>query len=133
MKRKAMIIAALLLGPTVAVADTFKEVTVGIPVPSISDAEEWYGKFFGADTEVMRPVPGVVEYHAAPGVWVQIYEGPQISAGAVRFLVDDIDSTQQAFSEAGIDTGEAIEVPGVVTYSEFVDPFGNNLGFYDLP
>lgn len=33
----------------------------------------------------------------------------------------------------GINTGEAIEIPSVVTYSEFSDPDGNALGLYALP
>ncbi|WP_281275451.1 hypothetical protein [Litoreibacter halocynthiae] len=40
---------------------------------------------------------------------------------------------QRERAELGINTGDAIDIPGVVTYSEFADPFGNALGLYDLP
>lgn len=120
---------------SVARADPFQEITVGVPVPSLSEAERWYAKFFGTDTEVIRPAPGVVEFKVAPGVWFQLFEADtQQSQGAVvRYQVDDMAAAQTARADAGITTGEAIEIPGVVTYSEFSDPFGNALGFYALP
>lgn len=118
-----------------ASAEPFQEVTVGMPVASISEAEAWYTKFLGPDVETLRPVPGVVEFKVAPNVWLQIFEddGQSASEPSVRFLVDDMQATQQANAGAGIDTGKAIEVPGVVTYSDFADLDGNALGFYDLP
>ncbi|MGJ8616727.1 MAG: VOC family protein [Sulfitobacter sp.] len=118
-----------------ASAEPFRETTVGIPVSSIAEAETWYFDFFGADTEVMRPVPGIVEFKVSPGTWVQLFEAEnqQPSGAIIRFLVDDMEAAQAARFEQGINTGEAIEIPGVVTYSEFTDPFGNALGLYDLP
>lgn len=118
-----------------ASAEPFKEVTVGVPVASVAKAEEWYLKMLGSDVEVLRPVPGVVEFKVAPNVWFQIFEsdGQQPSKTTVRFLVDDMQTTQASIAQAGIDTGEAITVPDVVTYSEFADPDGNALGLYDLP
>jgi predicted enzyme related to lactoylglutathione lyase len=135
MRRPETVFAAFLAMVNFASAEPFREITVGIPVSSIAEAETWYLNFFGAETEVMRPFPGVVEFKAAPGSWVQIYEmeDQQPSAATVRFLVDDIGDAQRRRAERGINTGEAIEIPGVVTYSEFSDPFGNPLGLYDLP
>lgn len=126
---------ALVATSTFASAEPFRELTVGVPVSSIAEAETWYLNFLGADTEVMRPVPGVVEFKVAPDTWIQLFEteNQQPSGAIIRFLVDDMDAAQSARSERGIDTGEAIEIPGVVTYSEFTDPFGNALGLYDLP
>jgi predicted enzyme related to lactoylglutathione lyase len=51
----------------------------------------------------------------------------------LRFLVDDIAAAQATLTSVGINSGEAIEVPGLVTFSEFTDPDGNALGLYDLP
>ena len=126
---------ALLLTVSFASAEPFQEITVGVPVSSITEAEAWYLGFFGADTEVIKPVPGVVEFKVAPDVWFQIYEneGHQPSGAVVRFLVDDMATSQANWADAGIDTGEAIQIPNVVTYSEFTDPDGNALGLYDLP
>lgn len=119
----------------VASAEPFKEITVGIPVSSITEAEQWYIKFLGSNVEVIKPAPGIIEFKATPNVWLQIYEteGQKSSASVVRFLVEDMKSAQSARSEVGINTGEAIEIPNVVTFSEFTDPFGNALGFYALP
>ncbi|MGC1495069.1 MAG: VOC family protein [Sulfitobacter sp.] len=118
-----------------ASAEPFREITVGVPVSSIADAEPWYLNFLGADTEIMRPVPGVVEFKVAPDTWIQVFESEnqQPSGAIIRFLVDDMEVAQKIRSERGINTGEAIEIPGIVTYSEFTDPFGNALGLYDLP
>jgi len=90
---------------------------------------------FGTEVELLRPFPGVVKFKVAPGVWYQIFEieDHQPSGAVVRFLVDDIAASQSKWADAGIDTGEAIQIANVVTYSEFTDPDGNALGLYDLP
>lgn len=118
-----------------ASAEPFEEVTVGVPVASIIEAEAWYLNLLGADVEVLKPFPGVVEFKVAPGVWLQIFEadGQQASGAIVRFLVDDIEAIQSQRADVGINTGEPIEIPNVVAFSEFVDPDGNALGLYDLP
>lgn len=56
---------------------------------------------------MFKPVPGVVEFNVAPGVWFQIFEmeDHQPSGTIVRFLVDDIAASQAEWAEAGIDTG----------------------------
>ena len=129
--------AALLfmLGSTAMASEPFKEMTVGVPVKSITEAEAWYKNFLGSDVEIMRPVPGVIELKASNGVWIQLFEVEDpASAGAVlRFLVNDMESAQAARAAHNIDTGEAVVVPAVVTFSEFTDPDGNGLGFYALP
>lgn len=118
-----------------ASAEPFQEVTIGIPVSSIAEAEAWYTSFLGSNVETIKPFPGVVELKASKGVWIQLFEteDKQQSQTIVRFLVDDMAEAQDGRSKLGIDTGTAIEVPGVVTFSEFADPFGNALGLYDLP
>lgn len=126
---------ALLAMTNFASADPFQEVTVGVPVTSIVEAEAWYRNLLGSDVEVLKPFPGVVEFKVAPGVWLQIFEADdQQSTGAiVRFLVDDMSAAQSQRAGVGLNTGEAIEVPSVVTFSEFSDPDGNALGLYALP
>ena len=116
-------------------SEPFTEVTVGVPVASISEAEAWYKSFLGPDTEMFSPVPGIVEFKVAPGVWLQIFEPEegQAAGSVVRFKVANMADAQASRAAAEIDTGQAIEVPGVVTFSEFADPDGNGLGFYQLP
>lgn len=118
-----------------ALAEPFQEITVGVPVASIAKAEAWYLNLLGSDVEVIKPFPGVVEFKVAPGVWLQIFEtdGQQPTGAIVRFLVDDMNAAQGQRTNVGINTGEAIEVPSVVTFSEFSDPDGNALGLYALP
>lgn len=126
---------AMLASTTLAKAEPFQEVTIGVPVASLEKAEIWYTNFLGPDTEVMKPVPGIVEFNVSPGVWLQLFEAGegQPDGAVVRFLVEDLAKTQTALSAKGIDSGEAITVPGVVTFSEFSDPYENGLGFYELP
>ncbi|MCA3437688.1 MAG: VOC family protein [Rhodobacter sp.] len=128
--------AAVLLAMTgVASAEPFQEVTVGIPVTNLAEAEAWYSKLLGPDVEVMRPDPGITELKIAPGVWLQLFEpgGVEDSGSILRFQVDNMAAAQAKLNSVDIDSGEAIEVPGLVTFSEFRDPDGNALGLYDLP
>jgi predicted enzyme related to lactoylglutathione lyase len=128
--------AAVLLAMTgAASAEPFQEVTVGVPVTNLAEAEAWYTKLLGPDAEVMRPFPGITEFKIAPGVWLQLFEpeGEIDSGSTLRFLVDDIAAAQAKLTSVDINSGEAIEVPGLVTFSEFTDPDGNALGLYDLP
>lgn len=118
-----------------AFAGGFGEATIGIAVPSVAEAEQWYTKLIGPEAEIIRPYPGIVEIKATPSLWVQLFEVeamPQ-SETIVRFLVEDMAATQERLAKLGIDSGEAIEVPETVIYSEFADPYGNKLGFYALP
>ncbi|MCF4099733.1 VOC family protein [Maritalea mediterranea] len=116
-------------------AQGFGEATVALPVTSLDEAKAWYGDFLGPDAEMIEPAPGVVELRATPHMWLQLYETEQMpeTGAVIRFLVEDMDAAQAKFAEKGIDVGEAIEVPGIVIYSEFTDPFGNGMGLYDLP
>ena len=118
-----------------ALAEPFQEVTVGVPVANLAEAEAWYAKLLGPDTEVVRPYPGITEFKVAPGVWFQLFEpeGEAVSKPILRFLVEDIAATQATHASVAINSGKVIEVPGLVTYLEFYDPDGNALGLYDLP
>jgi catechol 2,3-dioxygenase-like lactoylglutathione lyase family enzyme len=134
--RKLLKATAVFLAMTgAASAEPFQEITVGIPVSSIAEAEAWYVNFLGPDTEMIKPFPGVVEFKTAPGVWLQLFEADnqQPSGAVIRFMVDDMATAQNMRSELDINTGEAIEVPDIITYSEFADPFGNALGLYAVP
>ena len=127
-------IISLLLTVPVS-ADTFKEVTIGLPVSSLNEAERWYSQFIGAEVEMIRPAEGIAEFKIAPGVWLQLFvvDHKESANSVIRFSVDDFVSAQQIRSVVGIKTGEAITIPDVVTFSEFNDPFGNALGFYSVP
>jgi predicted enzyme related to lactoylglutathione lyase len=118
-----------------ASAEPFHEVTISVPVTNMAEAEAWYAKFLGSKTEVLHPVPGVTEFKVSPGVWLQLFEAKDqaTTKPILRFMVDNIATSQKVYTNSQINSGTAIEVPGIVTYSEFTDPFGNALGLYDLP
>lgn len=127
--------AALLAITGFAAAEPFQEVTVGIPVADLAKAEVWYARLLGPGAEILRPYPGVTEFKVAPGVWLQLFEpeGDLVAKHVLRFMVNDIATVQAAHASMGINSGEAIKIPGLVTFSEFSDPDGNLLGLYDLP
>ncbi len=135
MRSLIMAATASVLLTSAAASAPFNEVTIGVPVNSIENAEAWYINLFGPEVEILRPAPGVVEFKVAPGVWYQIFEAEeaQTSGAVVRFLVDDIEETHRAGAEIGINMGEAIAIPEVISFSEFSDPDGNSLGLYSLP
>ena len=91
--------------------ELFREVTVGVPASSNATAEAWHLDFLGVNIEVTWPVSGIVEFKVAPGSWIHIYEAEnQQPSGAIfRFLVDDM---VDARAEGGINTSEAIDIPG---------------------
>ena len=135
MRKIAFAVAAVLSVSGFARAEPFNEVTIGVPVPSLPEAQAWYAKLLGPDVETAHPVPGIVEFKVAPGVWLQLFEktGTGAENSIVRVSVNDFAAAQMARKEAGIDTGKAETIPGVVTYSEFRDPYGNPLGLYSVP
>lgn len=134
---RLLVAAVAFAGASVAPAlsQPFDEITIGIPVPSLESAEAWYRGFLDPDVEVIEPAPGVVEFKVAPGVWLQLLEteGGASTVSIVRFSVEDTEEAQARFSKLGYDTGEAVAIPDVVTFSEFQDPFGNALGLYSVP
>lgn len=135
MRKIAGLICVLLALTGAARAEQFSEVTVSVPVQSLGDAEVWYRKFLGPNVKETHPVPGVTEFMVAPGVWLQLFEteNQQSANSVLRFKVQDFTAAQEARNAVGINTGEATVVPDIVTFSEFSDPDGNQLGFYSLP
>ncbi|MEQ1900081.1 MAG: VOC family protein [Devosia sp.] len=135
MRRIAWVSAIFLGLAGAATAEPFEEVTIGLPVPALSEAEAWYASFLGPDVEFIHPVPGIVEFKIAPGVWLQLFEtaDQEAASSVVRFSVTDFEAAQSARAGVGIETGEAVIVPDAVTFSEFSDPYGNALGLYSVP
>lgn len=120
---------------SVAIAEPYKEVTIGLPVPSLEKAIVWYLSLLGPDVEMISPAPSVVEFKIAPSVWLQLFEvdNQEQSDAVIRFSVDDFEATQQALMAVEINSGDAVIIPDIVTFSEFTDPFGNALGLYSVP
>jgi len=112
---------------------SFKSVTVGIPVPDLHQAVEWYRRLLGDVTEI-NPAPGVWEFQVTRSGWLQLLEGWSGPPGGavVRFETDDIEASRARVEGLGVEVGKTHTVPGAVRYFEFSDPFGNRLSFYEM-
>jgi len=110
----------------------FKSMTVGIPVPDLQRAVEWYRRLLGEVAEI-NPAPGVWEFQITQTAWLQLLEGQPGSPGGavVRFETENIEASRASAASLGVEVGEIRTVPEAVRYFEFCDPFGNRLSFYE--
>lgn len=107
-------------------------VTVGIPVGDPDEAVSWYGKLLDAAPDI-EPVEGILEFEVRPGFWLQIAEGNRGSGDAViRLGVRDLDAALARLHTIGIETGDIQRIPGVIMFSDFSDPWDNDLGLYQV-
>lgn len=111
-----------------------KSFTIGLPVTDLNKAVEWYRRLLGRAEEI-NPAPGVWEFRVISSGWLQLFEAePDIPNPAlVRFESDNIEASRTLAVSLGTEVGEVQTVPGVVSFFEFRDPFGNQLSFYSLP
>lgn len=66
--------------------ETITSVTVGIPVPGLSEATEWYGRFLGPRPGI-TPAPGIREFETVPRFWLQLFVSEELGgSGCARGL-----------------------------------------------
>lgn len=122
--------------PSAAPEASIHEITIGVAVEDVQRAEGWYRDVLGRPVESMQPVEGMVELMVAPGAWLQLFPSEQQpfepSTAIVRFKTDDIEADASRLRAKGIEVGEVTRIPGVVSFAEFADPFGNPVGLYQL-
>jgi catechol 2,3-dioxygenase-like lactoylglutathione lyase family enzyme len=112
----------------------FTSLTVQFYVPDIAAGVAFYSRALGRPPN-FAPYPDFYEWdHVAPNVTFQVAEGRPVPTYPIRFGVADIEAEQQrvangaqpAFS-SGIKRFE-----GLVATCDFVDPWGNTFGFYQV-
>lgn len=112
------------------------EVTIGVAVVDVQQADAWYRDVLGRSVESVEPVEGMVELLVSPGTWLQLFPAEQEpfvpSTAIVRFKTQDIEADAERLRAKGIEIGEVTRIPGVVAFAEFADPFGNPVGLYEL-
>ncbi|MEM9194204.1 MAG: VOC family protein [Myxococcota bacterium] len=112
------------------------EVTVGVPVPQLDEARQWYATLIGRDVPTLTPADGVFEFLIADGAWLQLFatEPAEFSPSPtiVRLQTDDIDRESQRLAGVGVEVGEIVRIPDVVAFVEFTDPYGNGVGLYQV-
>jgi predicted enzyme related to lactoylglutathione lyase len=123
------VVAAAASVAAVVTVFSAESVTVGLAVSDLVGAAAWYGRLLGREVD-LSPADGVAEFRIVAGCWLQLYEGTGGGEGAFRFGVADIEGARSRLLELGVAVSPVEEVPGVIAYCEFTDPYGNRLSLY---
>lgn len=106
-------------------------ITISLSVDNLAKAAAWYEQVFGIQKH-LQPAKGIVEFQVG-SLLLQLFEGRQaVSDTALRLGVADLEKEHQRLYGLGIQTEAITDVPGVIRYFDFVDPFGNGLSFYTM-
>ena len=106
--------------------------TIAIHVGDREEALAFYCALIGRDPD-MGPDPDFYEWEISPGAWLQLATGrEQIAPSSfrLRLKVDDIDSAVSVLKSRGFEPGQVKRLPGLVTFANLTDPWGNPLGVY---
>jgi hypothetical protein len=110
--------------------------TLQVPVADVAAGKRFYRMFFGRDPD-FAPHEDFLEWRVLPGVelWWQVVGTTgdfTPLATRVRLLVDDVRAAKRRIeAELGVSVSPATTLPGVVTFVDFADPWGNQLGYYE--
>jgi predicted enzyme related to lactoylglutathione lyase len=99
-----------------------------------SAARAWYQRLFGRPPD-FTPFGDdtFCEWIFKPGYWeIHVVEKdhPTPRQAPVRFGAEDIHAAREQVLGLGIEADEIEELPGVVRWCNFTDPWGNRLGLY---
>lgn len=108
--------------------------TLQVQVGDIGKAREFYNAILGS-VPGFEPHEDFLEWQVIPGgeAWLQavgVSGAVQPLATRVRFGVFDLRAERDRLLALGIDVSPVTSLPGVVSFVDFVDPWGNRLGFY---
>lgn len=106
-------------------------VTIGLPVGNLPEAIGWYRTVLGS-RRTHTPVPHILEFEVASGIWLQLVKDPAKSPGdgVVRFEVKDLTAERDRLLRAGIDVSEITLHKGVIAFLYLTDPYGNRFCLY---
>ncbi|MGX7679492.1 VOC family protein [Jatrophihabitans sp. DSM 45814] len=106
--------------------------TVAIHVGDREQALAFYCALIGRDPD-MGPDPDFYEWEISPGAWLQLATGREEIAPSsfrLRLKVDDIEASVKILEAKGFEPGRIKRLPGLVTFANLTDPWGNPLGIY---
>ncbi|MDQ1718378.1 MAG: hypothetical protein QOE71_1340 [Pseudonocardiales bacterium] len=106
--------------------------TIAIHVGDREAALAFYCALIGRDPD-MGPDPDFYEWEISPGAWLQLATGREEIAPSsfrLRLKVDDIETSVKILQEKGFEPGLVRRLPGLVTFANLTDPWGNPLGIY---
>ena len=107
--------------------------TFELQVGDLAAARTFYTEIFGRPPE-LEPDEGLLEWAVVPGqqTWLQVARvpEPQPLRARLRFAVRDLPTAREALLASGVEVSAAESVPGVVSWCDVDDPWGNRLGLY---
>lgn len=112
----------------------FSGLTVQFYVPSIKDGIAFYSRVLGRAPN-FAPTPDFQEWdHIVPNVTFQVAEGPPRPTYPVRFRVSDIETERgRILREVRPPYATPIKrFEGLVAVCDFLDPWGNAFGLYQV-
>lgn len=106
---------------------------VYVPVEQAGAARDYYGRLFGRRPD-FEPHDDFFEWAPIAGqeCWFQVAGRVDAAplSNRVRFRVVDLAEAVAFLDVAGIAHSEPLQLPSVVAFVDFVDPWGNQLGYY---
>lgn len=109
-------------------------IQVYVPTEEAETARDYYSHFFGRGPE-FAPHDDFFEW--APiteqECWFQVGGGDNVAHmnNRIRFRVADLSRSVKFLETTGIPHSEPSQLPGVVAFIDFSDPWGNKLGYYE--
>ncbi|MBO0839682.1 MAG: hypothetical protein J2O49_02540 [Sciscionella sp.] len=110
--------------------------TLQVQVADMAKGIAFYTTLFGREPDFL-PHKDFAEWRVLTGVelWWQVVEVPgevRPLTTRVRFRVADIDAARGWLrAELGVPSAPVTTLPGVVRFTDFADPWGNRLGYYE--
>ena len=108
--------------------------TFELQVADLAAARAFYTELFGRPPE-LEPDEGLLEWAVVPGqqTWLQVagVAEPQPLRARLRFAVRDLPAARETLLGSGVEVSAAESVPGVVSWCDLDDPWGNRLGLYE--
>lgn len=106
---------------------------VYVPTEETAKARSFYSRLFGREPE-FEPHDDFFEWSPLAGqeCWFQISGKVDATPmfNRARFRVLEIGEAVAFLDSSGIDHSEPSQLPGVVAFVDFADPWGNQLGYY---
>jgi predicted enzyme related to lactoylglutathione lyase len=111
---------------------TMEVLFVGVPVPDLSVASEWYSRLFGRAADIV-PNETEVMWRVTDGGWLYVIEDPERSGRSlVAISVDDLERSATELLERGIPIGAIETVGDAARKATIVDPAGNSIAFIEV-
>lgn len=117
----------------VAPTTTGLTIQLYVPIDDAPAAREHYATLFGREPD-FQPHDDFFEWAPIVGqeCWVQVagHRDPAPLTNRIRFRVRDLLAAVAYLDDRGIAHSQPSQLPGVVAFVDFTDPWHNRLGYY---